>query len=150
MRISDWSSDVCSSDLLAVPFALGARRARQSAGIAFGLVILVAYNEALTIGKSLASLERISPLIGQWLPLLALAAGSLYLFYRSAYRVPRGGRGLASPLALLDDLLPSLRGGGRLRRQQSDSPMPVLASYLPRLLLARFSLLLPGLGRLPP
>src|SRR3546814_11043639 len=60
---------------LAVPFALGARRARQSAGIAFGLVILVAYNEALTIGKSLASLERISPLIGQWLPLLALAAG---------------------------------------------------------------------------
>src|SRR3546814_17469769 len=81
---------------LAVPFALGARRARQTAGIAFGLVILVAYNEALTIGKSLASLERISPLLGQWLPLLALAAGSLYLFYRSAYRVPRGEIGRAS------------------------------------------------------
>src|SRR3546814_13019725 len=77
---------------LAVPFALGARRARQSAGIAFGLVILVAYNEALTIGKSLASLERISPRIGPWLPLLAPAAARPYLLYRSHYRGPRGGR----------------------------------------------------------
>src|SRR3546814_2998769 len=28
MRISDWSSDVCSSDLVALPFAFGKSRAR--------------------------------------------------------------------------------------------------------------------------
>src|SRR3546814_2828057 len=67
---------------LAVPFALGARRARQSLGIAVGLVVLVAYNQVLTIGKSLASIERVTPLIGQWLPFAVLALGSLYLFYR--------------------------------------------------------------------
>src|SRR3546814_19526508 len=41
----------------AVPFALGARRARQSLGIAVGLFVLVAYNQVLTIGKSLASIS---------------------------------------------------------------------------------------------
>src|SRR3546814_11270308 len=107
---------------LAVPFALGARRARQSAGIAFGLVILVAYNEALTIGKSLASLERISPLIGQSLPLLALAAGRRYLFYRSAYRVPRGGRGLASPLASSEERWGGEGGVGQFRCGGAPSP----------------------------
>lgn len=104
---------------LAVPFALGARRARQSLGIAVGLIVLVAYNQVLTIGKSLASIERITPLLGQWLPFAVLALGSLYLFYRSAYRVPRGGRGLWSPLAALDRLLQPL-SGRRLKRQQSE------------------------------
>jgi lipopolysaccharide export system permease protein len=104
---------------LAVPFALGARRARQSVGIALGLVILVAYNQTLTIGKSLASVERVSPLVGQWLPFVLLALGSLYLFYRSAYRVPRGGVGVPSPLAVFDGLLQALRGG-RLKRQHPE------------------------------
>src|SRR3546814_2778851 len=50
---------------LAVPFALGARRARQSLGIAVGLVVLVAYNQVLTIRSEehtseLQSLMRIS------------------------------------------------------------------------------------------
>lgn len=105
---------------LAVPFALGPRRARQSIGIAVGLVILVAYNQTLTVGKSLASFERVSPLLGQWLPFVVLALGSLYLFYRSAYLVPRGGAGLLSPLAVLEGLLQWLRGGGRLKRQAGE------------------------------
>lgn len=104
---------------LAVPFALGGRRSRQSLGIALGLVILVAYNQILTIGKSLASIERISPFVGLWLPLAAMALLSLCLFYRSAYRVPRGGAGW-SPLALIDGLRLALTGGGGLKRQESD------------------------------
>jgi lipopolysaccharide export system permease protein len=104
---------------LAVPFALGARRARQSLGVALGLIILVGYNQTLTIGKSLASVERISPFVGLWLPFVVMALGSLYLFYRSAYRVPRGAAGW-SPRALLEDLLLALRGGGRLKRQESE------------------------------
>jgi hypothetical protein len=46
-----------------------------------------------------------------------LALGSLYLFYRSAYLVPRHGRGLWSPLTALEDLASVLRRGGRLKRQ---------------------------------
>jgi lipopolysaccharide export system permease protein len=102
---------------LAVPFALGSRRARQTFGIVFGLLILVAYNQMLTIGKSLAAIDRFPPLAGQWLPLGLLALGSLYLFYRSAYLVPRHGRGLWSPLTALEDLASVLRRGGRLKRQ---------------------------------
>ena len=103
---------------LAVPFALGARRAGQSVGIATGLVILVAYNQALTIGKSLASVERVSPLLGQWLPLAVLAVGSLYLFYRSAYLVPRSAAPRFS-LSLLANLVPGARGGA-LKRQPTE------------------------------
>jgi len=103
---------------LAVPFALGARRAGQSIGIATGLVILVVYNQSLTIGKSLASAERASPLVGQWLPLAVLTVASLYLFYRSAYRVPRGAAAW-SPLTLLAHLLPAARGGA-LKRQPTE------------------------------
>ena len=104
--------------LLAVPFALGGRRARQSLGIAIGLTILVAYNQALTVGKSLASVERVSPLLGQWLPLALLAAGSLYLFYRSAYLVPRSTASWLS-LPLLANLVPGGRGGA-LKRQSTE------------------------------
>ncbi|HMA14454.1 MAG: LPS export ABC transporter permease LptF [Bacteroidota bacterium] len=104
--------------LLAVPFALGGRRARQSIGIAVGLTILVAYNQSLTVGKSLASVERVSPLLGQWAPLVVLAAVSLYLFYRSAYLVPRGSPSRLS-FSSLASLLPGGRGG-TLKRQSSE------------------------------
>lgn len=103
---------------LAVPFALGGRRARQSLGIAVGLVILVGYNELLTVGKSLVSFDRISPFVGQWLPLIALAVLSLTLFYRAAYLVPRGGADW-SLSARIQGLLPTPRGG-RLKRQHPE------------------------------
>lgn len=103
---------------LAVPFALGGRRAPQSLGIAAGLVILVGYNELLSLGKSMVSFQGLSPFLGQWLPLLGLAALSLFLFYRAAYLVPRGGAAW-SPLGLAESLLASLRGG-RLKRQPSE------------------------------
>ena len=85
---------------------------------AIGLTILVAYNQALTVGKSLASVERVSPLLGQWLPLALLAAGSLYLFYRSAYLVPRSTASWLS-LPLLANLVPGGRGGA-LKRQSTE------------------------------
>jgi lipopolysaccharide export system permease protein len=103
---------------LAVPFALGGRRAPQSFGIATGLVILVGYNQLLTIGNSLVSVGQVPPLVGHWLPLMVLAVASLYLFYRSAFLVPRGGAAW-SPLDMLGGLLPMLRGG-RLKRQHSE------------------------------
>lgn len=103
---------------LAVPFALGGRRTPQSLGIAAGLFILVGYNELLSFGKSMVSFQEFSPFVGQWLPLCGLAALSLFLFYRTAYLVPRGGAAW-SPLSLAESLLASLRGG-RLKRQHSE------------------------------
>lgn len=86
---------------LAVPLALGPRRGRQAYGVALGLIILVAFNQALNTGMSLASNGRISNLLGQWVPLAVFAGGSLLLFWRAAYRVQRGN-GLAwSPADLL-------------------------------------------------
>jgi len=106
---------------LAVVFALGPRRSRQVYGIAVGLVVLVTYNQALNTGKSLASVGEISPLIGQWLPCAILALGSGYFFYRSAFVVPRGGRGLLSPIGALEKFVQLLRAWtGITRRQHSE------------------------------
>lgn len=104
---------------LAVPFALGPRRMRHAYGIAAGLIILVAYNQLLAIGKSLASIDRLPSLAGQWLPFVVFAIGSLWLFYRSAYRVPRGAAAW-SPLGALQGLLQRQRGGGALKRQHPE------------------------------
>ncbi|MEO3429347.1 LptF/LptG family permease [Pelagibius sp. CAU 1746] len=103
---------------LAVSFALGPRRARQSYGIAAGLLILVAYNQALSIGKSLASIGSVPPLLGQWLPFAALALGSAWLYYRSAFVVPPGGAGRFSPIAILEDAVQTLRAGLRMKRRR--------------------------------
>ena len=105
---------------LAVPFAIGGRRSHQSYGIAAGLVILVAYNQIIGAGKSLVSRGEILPFIGQWLPLLVLAAGSAYLFYRSAYLVSRGDS-LPTPRRLLEYSLQALRPGlGGAKRQHPE------------------------------
>jgi lipopolysaccharide export system permease protein len=100
---------------LAVPFALGPRRLRQAYGTAGGLLILVAYNQVLAIGQSLASIDRLPSLAGQWLPFVVFAVLSLWLFHRAAYRVPRGVS-LWSPLEALRGLLGGLRSGQTLRR----------------------------------
>lgn len=103
---------------LAVPFAIGGRRSHQSYGIAAGLLILVAYNQLLSTGKWLVSFNELSPLVGQWLPFLALAAGSFYLFYRSAYLVS-SGQSLPSPRRLLENLWQGLRSGFGVARRQT-------------------------------
>lgn len=104
---------------LAVPFALAPRRRRQAYGVAGGLVILVGYNQLLAIGKSLASTDRLPSLAGQWLPFALFALLSLWLFYRAAYRVPRGGSPLSSLLGAAAGLLPS-GGSAGLKRQQPE------------------------------
>ncbi|MEQ8355221.1 MAG: LptF/LptG family permease [Kiloniellaceae bacterium] len=106
---------------LAVPFALGPRRARQAYGIAVGLLILVAYNQALSVGKSLSSGDRVSHLVGQWLPFAVLALLSCVLFYRCAFTVPRGGRQKWSPVGAFESLMQALGAGvGMLRRRPTE------------------------------
>lgn len=103
---------------LAVPFALGPRRARQSYGIAVGLLVLVLYNQVLNIGEAWASVGFVSPLLGQWLPFAVLTLLSGVAFYRSAYVVPRGRRQRWSPIAALEGLGQVLRGVARRRASE--------------------------------
>ena len=82
--------------LLAVSFAFGRRRSDRVFGTATGLLILITYNQALTIGKSLVSIGDVSILVGQWIPFVVLAIASSILFYRTA-RLPGDGFAVSWP-----------------------------------------------------
>jgi lipopolysaccharide export system permease protein len=82
--------------LLGIPLALGRRRSDRSYGLALGLLVLIVYNQVLDLGKNIAETGAISPLLGLWLPLLAFASASTWLFHRASSRVPTSG-GYAFP-----------------------------------------------------
>lgn len=77
---------------LALPLAIGSRRAQRSSGIGLGLVILIVYNKVLSAGENMTAYNGISPLIAQWLPFALFAAFSLALFLRAAFTVSQGSR----------------------------------------------------------
>src|SRR6266545_2793554 len=70
--------------LLGIPLALGRRRSDRPYGLALGLLVLIIYNQALDLGKNIAETGAISPLLGLWLPLLAFASASTWLFHRAS------------------------------------------------------------------
>ncbi|BCX18027.1 MAG: hypothetical protein KatS3mg117_1709 [Geminicoccaceae bacterium] len=77
--------------LVALPLAIARRRARRSYGLVVGLVLLLAYNQILHFGESLADDGKLSPWLGLWLPFLAFGAlGAALTWWRSA-RVPQAG-----------------------------------------------------------
>jgi lipopolysaccharide export LptBFGC system permease protein LptF len=69
--------------LLAAPLALAGGQRNQRSGIVIGLLVLVLYYEALSFGEALAKRELLAPWIGLWLPFLALAGGTGWLFLRT-------------------------------------------------------------------
>ncbi|HEV8388866.1 MAG TPA: LPS export ABC transporter permease LptF [Dongiaceae bacterium] len=66
---------------LAIPMGLTSRRQPTSVRIVVGIAILIVYYQALNFGKDMAENGRLSSFVGLWLPFLAVALGSLYLFY---------------------------------------------------------------------
>ena len=93
--------------LLGIPLALGRRRSDRSYGLAIGLLVLIIYNQVLDLGKNTAETGAISPLLGLWLPFLAFASASIWLFHRASSRVPMSsGYGFPS---LPARLVPSTR-----------------------------------------
>jgi lipopolysaccharide export system permease protein len=79
---------------LAAPLALAGGLRSQRSGIAFGLLILILYYEALNFGEALAKHGQVTPWIGLWLPFLALAAGAGWLCLQPwLARRPRRRRG---------------------------------------------------------
>lgn len=82
--------------LFGIPLALGRRRSDRSWGIAAGLLVLILYNQLLDFGKNLVESGETGPLSGIWLPFIAFAAVSCWLFWRASTRIPRAG-GIALP-----------------------------------------------------
>ncbi|HIC82290.1 MAG TPA: YjgP/YjgQ family permease [Kiloniellaceae bacterium] len=103
---------------LAVALAIGPRRSHQGYGIAAGLFLLIVYNQALSIGKSMSSVGHASALVGQWLPFLLIVAVSVFLFYRRAYVVTQGAA-WPSPAELVKAALQAMRSGGGAKSQTS-------------------------------
>jgi hypothetical protein len=79
------------------------------------LLVLILYNQVLDVGKNMAETGEISPFLGLWLPFIAFAAISLWLFWRASTRLPRASGITASSLPLLRDIgnaLVRLKGRG--------------------------------------
>ncbi len=101
--------------LLAVPLALGGGRGGQSYGIVIGMLILVVYEKVVKFGESMADLGHVTPWFGLWLPFAVFAMGAMYLWYRVAFKVPKGAlAGLPTPAELMTTLKGRL-GPGRRR-----------------------------------
>ncbi len=69
---------------LAIPFSLGRRRGQRPYRFAIALIILIAYNEIVEQGALAIRVEGASPLFALWLPFIALAAFSLWRFFRTS------------------------------------------------------------------
>ena len=78
---------------LALPLSLGRRRAQRSYGFIIGITVLVGYNQLIKTGEGIVDNDKMSPLVGLWLPFLAFTALSLLAFFRTAWKVPDPVRG---------------------------------------------------------
>jgi lipopolysaccharide export system permease protein len=75
----------------AVPLALGRKRSSRAPGLAFGLLVLIAYNKLLDSGSFLATYAGLNPYLTVWGPLALFALGSGFLSARAAFGVGREG-----------------------------------------------------------
>lgn len=86
--------------MLGIPLALGRRRSDRSYGIAIGLLVLIVYNQVIDLGENMAETGDLHPFIGLWLPFIAFAAGSTWLFVRASSKLPKSsGMALPAPLS---------------------------------------------------
>jgi lipopolysaccharide export system permease protein len=107
-------ASVLALPLFAIPLGLASRRARRGFGMAFGIVGLVLYHYVLRFGASLVAVDRVSPWIGLWLPLLLFTATSIWTFYAASTRP--GINPIALALERLESLVAAL-GVRRLRKR---------------------------------
>lgn len=69
---------------LAIPFSIGRRRGQRPYRFGIVMIILIAYNEIIEQGALAIRVEGSSPFLALWVPYFALAAFSLWRFYRTA------------------------------------------------------------------
>ncbi|MGI9500879.1 MAG: LptF/LptG family permease [Geminicoccaceae bacterium] len=87
---------------LAVSLGATSPKRRQGLNLAFGLFLLIVYNEILQFGETMIEEGEISPWLGQELPMLVFMAFSLWMLSRAARRASAGG---LDPLFALSDRL---------------------------------------------
>ncbi|MBB4857276.1 lipopolysaccharide export system permease protein [Novosphingobium chloroacetimidivorans] len=75
--------------LLAVALAIPPKRSTSSLGLFVSIVLVVAYHKINQYAADVASLGKVSPLIGLWGPFLLFAGLIVWMYYRVAY-VPGG------------------------------------------------------------
>jgi lipopolysaccharide export system permease protein len=73
--------------LLALPLGMAAKRGRRAPGTVFAVLALLALNQALQFGESLAETGRAAAWLAVWLPLLLFGVLGLWLF-RSSLQWP--------------------------------------------------------------
>lgn len=73
--------------LIALPLGMAAKRGRRAPGVVFAALALLALNQALQFGESLAESGRAMPLIAVWTPLVVFGVLGIWLF-RSSLRWP--------------------------------------------------------------
>lgn len=99
--------------LFGVPLALGRRRSDRSWGLVAGLLLLILYNQVLDVGKNMVESGEAGPVVGIWLPFIAFAAFSAWLFWRASTRLPQTSGMTVSSMPLARELGEAL---DRLRR----------------------------------
>jgi lipopolysaccharide export system permease protein len=73
--------------LLALPLGMAAKRGRRAPGTVFGVVALLALDQALQLGETMAETGRAAAWLSVWTPLLLFALLGLWLF-RSSLQWP--------------------------------------------------------------
>lgn len=76
--------------LVALPLAIARRRARRSWGFLIGIVVLIAFNQILQLGKTLVDDGDAGPLLAMWLPFAAFLGLGVALCFDRSRRVPSG------------------------------------------------------------
>lgn len=74
---------------LAVPFALGRRRAQRAWQFAVAGVILVVFFEIIEQGAVITKVRGVSPLVTMWLPLAVMAAFAFWRFWNACFTLRR-------------------------------------------------------------
>lgn len=69
--------------MLAIPLAVAGIRTRTSGPLAFGIVTMLVFTQALQFGEGMADLERAPVLVAIWTPVLGLLLISGFLFWRT-------------------------------------------------------------------
>lgn len=109
--------------LLAVALAIPPKRSTSALGLFVSIVLVVAYHKVNQYANDVASLGKISPILGLWGPFLAFAAMILWMYWKVAY-VPGG-----QPLGWLETASSKVmkRVKSLLRRNRRGPILPVPA-----------------------
>lgn len=101
--------------LLALPLGMAAKRGRRAPGTVFATLALLALNQSLQFGESLAESGRAVALFSVWLPVVVFAVFGLWLF-RSSLRWP-GDNPVVRAVAAIEGSFEGLQNRVKTRRK---------------------------------